>query len=258
MEETPARLLRATFAAAIASAQPEGCLPPHLPAPPKGRLVVIGAGKASAEMARVVEAHWSGPLSGVVVTRYGYGAPCERIAIVEAAHPAPDENSMLASQRILAALASLTPDDLVLCLISGGGSSLLCLPGEGVTLADTRAINRALLASGASIGEINCLRRHVSAIKGGRLAAACHPARLLTLVISDVPGDRLVDIASGPTVADPTTCADALAVARRYAIALPPGATALLESGRGRERQAGRSAARGRRDAPRRHAVGGA
>ncbi len=221
------------FEAAIASAQPELCLPRHLPEPPRGRLIIIGAGKASAEMARVVEAHWPGPLSGVVVTRYGYAAPCARIEIIEAAHPTPDEMSVEAARRILATVANLTPDDLVLCLISGGGSALMCLPGEGLTLADKQAVNKALLASGASITEMNCLRRHLSAIKGGRLAAACHPARVLTLAISDVPGDHLIDIASGPTVGDPTTCADALEIARRHGIDLPAPARALLESGRG-------------------------
>ena len=221
------------FEAAIASAQPELCLPRHLPEPPRGRLIVIGAGKASAEMARVVEANWPGPLSGVVVTRYGYAAPCSRIEIIEAAHPTPDEMSVEAARRILATVANLTPDDLVLCLISGGGSALMCLPGEGLTLADKQAVNKALLASGATITEMNCLRRHLSAIKGGRLAAACHPARVLTLAISDVPGDHLIDIASGPTVGDPTTCADALEIARRHGIDLPPAARALLESGRG-------------------------
>lgn len=221
------------FAAAVASAQPELCIPKHLPAAPKGRLIVIGAGKASAEMARVVENHWPGPLEGLVVTRYGYGAECRRIEIIEAAHPVPDENSAAAARAILRRVSGLSADDLVLCLISGGGSALLCLPGEGLTLADKQAVNRTLLASGAPIGEMNILRRHLSGIKGGRLAAACHPARLLTLLISDVPGDGLTDIASGPTVADPTTCADALDIARRYGIELPPAARHLLESGGG-------------------------
>lgn len=221
------------FAAAVASAQPALCIPKHLPAAPKGRLIVIGAGKASAEMARVVENHWPGPLEGLVVTRYGYGAECGRIEIIEAAHPVPDENSAAAARAILRRVSGLSADDLVLCLISGGGSALLCLPGEGLTLADKQAVNRTLLASGAPIGEMNILRRHLSGIKGGRLAAACHPARLLTLLISDVPGDGLTDIASGPTVADPTTCADALDIARRYGIELPPAARDLLESGGG-------------------------
>ena len=229
----PQAFLRGLFAQAVASAQPDLCLPPHLPAPPKGRLVVIGAGKGAAAMAKSVEDHWPGQLSGVVVTRYGYGAPCQRIEIIEAAHPTPDDNSVMAAHRLLEAVRDLTPDDLVLCLISGGGSSLLCLPGEGMTLADKQAVNKALLASGAPISDMNVLRRHLSAIKGGRLALACNPARVLTLVISDVPGDTLEDIASGPTAPDPTTCADALAIVRRYAIDLPPAALALLTSGRG-------------------------
>lgn len=219
--------------AAIASAQPDLCIPPYLPPPPKGRLIVIGAGKASAAMARAVETHWPGPLSGLVVTRYGYAVPCERIEIVEASHPVPDEAGLAAARRMLETVAGLHEDDLVLCLISGGGSSLLPLPGEGLTLADKQDVNRALLKSGATIGEMNRVRRHLSGIKGGRLAAACHPARVLTLLISDVPGDDPIDIASGPTVADPTTCADALDVLRRYAIDVPPAVRALLESGRG-------------------------
>ncbi|HEY2188305.1 MAG TPA: glycerate kinase [Caldimonas sp.] len=232
----PRALLRRMFDAAVASAQPALCIPPHLPSPESlgaGRLVVIGAGKASAAMARTVEEHWRGPLSGLVVTRYGYGVACERIEIVEAAHPVPDAAGVAAAERILELVQGLGADDLVLCLISGGGSSLLSLPPAGATLADKQQLNRALLASGATIGEMNCVRRHVSAIKGGRLAAACHPARVLTLLISDVPGDRPGDIASGPTVADPTTCADALDIVRRYGIALPQSLRALLESGRG-------------------------
>ena len=234
LTDAPA-FLRRLFDAAIASAQPALCIPPHLPDPAsvRGRLVVIGAGKASAAMAQAVEQHWPGPLTGLVVTRYGYGAPCDRIEIVEAAHPVPDEAGLRAAQRLLAFVSGLTADDVVLCLISGGGSSLLPLPLEGVTLADKQAINRALLASGATITEMNCVRRHLSAIKGGRLAAACHPARVLTLLISDVPGDDPIDIASGPTVADPTTCADALDIVRRYSIDLPPAAREVLDSGRG-------------------------
>lgn len=231
----PRALLRQLFDAAIASAQPDLCIPAHLPDPAsvRGRLIVIGAGKASAAMARAVERHWSGPLSGLVVTRYGYAVPCERIEIVEAAHPVPDDAGLAAAQRLLALVAGLSADDVVLCLISGGGSSLLPLPLEGLTLADKQAVNRALLASGATISEMNTVRRHLSGIKGGRLAAACHPAQVLTLLISDVPGDNAIDIASGPTVADPTTCEDALAIVRRHGIALPPAARALLESGRG-------------------------
>jgi glycerate 2-kinase len=229
----PTILLRAMFDAAVAAAQSSHCLPPHLPEPPKGRTIVIGAGKASAEMARVLEQHWSGPLEGLVVTRYGYAVPCTRIDIMESSHPVPDAASVTAAQRILAQVSGLTADDLVICLISGGGSSLMVLPGEGVTLADKQAINRALLASGATIGEMNCVRRHLSSIKGGRLAAACHPARVVTLLISDVPGDDPADIASGPTTADRTTCADALAILKRYQIAMPDGVRALLESGDG-------------------------
>jgi hydroxypyruvate reductase len=195
--------------------------------------VVIGAGKASAAMARAVEDHWRGELSGVVVTRYGYNVPCQRIQIVEAAHPVPDAAGLAASERILTAVRDLRPEDLVLCLISGGGSSLLVRPLPGLTLADKQAVNRALLKSGATIREMNCVRRHLSAVKGGRLGAACHPARLITLLISDVPGDNPVDIASGPTVADPTTCADALAILRRHAIEAPPNVLEILESGRG-------------------------
>ena len=226
-------LLQQMFEAAIAAARPALCIPPHLPAAPKGRLIVIGAGKASAEMARAFEAAWDGPLSGLVVTRYGYAVPCERIEIVEATHPVPDEAGLQAARRILDVVKGLSADDLVVCLISGGGSALLPLPAEGLTLVDKQAINTALLKSGATISEMNCVRRHLSAIKGGRLAAACHPAKVLTLLISDVPGDNPMDIASGPTVVDPTTCADALAIVRRYGIDLPAAARSLLESGAG-------------------------
>ena len=229
-------LLRRMFDAAIAAAQPALCLPPHLPAPPKGRTVVIGAGKASAAMARAFEDHWTGPvdrLEGLVITRYGYDVPCQHIEIVQAAHPVPDAAGLAAAERVRALVSGLRADDLVIALISGGGSSLLVAPGEGLTLADKQQVNAALLRSGASIGEMNCVRRHLSALKGGRLAALCHPARVVTLLISDVPGDDPIDIASGPTVADPTTCADALAIVARYGIALPDNVRALLESGRG-------------------------
>jgi hydroxypyruvate reductase len=221
------------FDAAIAAAQPALCLPPHLPPPPKGRTLVIGAGKASGAMARALEDHWRAPLQGLVVTRYGYAVPCQRIEIVEAAHPVPDAAGLRAAQRIHQLVQGLTADDLVIALISGGGSSLLVAPAPDLSLADKQAINTALLRSGATISEMNCLRRHLSALKGGRLGAACHPARLLTLLISDVPGDDPIDIASGPTVGDPTTCADALAIVERYRIDLPPAARALLESGAG-------------------------
>ena len=221
------------FDAAVAAAQPALCLPPHLPPPPKGRTIVIGAGKASAAMARALEDHWSGPLEGLVVTRYGYEVPCERIEIVQAAHPVPDAAGIEAAQRIRQLVTGLTADDLVIALISGGGSSLLVAPGEGLTLADKQAVNTALLHSGASISEMNCVRRHLSSLKGGRLAAVCHPAQVLTLLISDVPGDDPIDIASGPTVGDPTTCADALAIVERYRISVPAAVRHLLESGAG-------------------------
>jgi glycerate 2-kinase len=226
-------LLQRMFAAAIEAAQPAHCIPPHLPQAPRGRLVVIGAGKASAAMARAVEDHWHGELSGLVVTRYGYAVPCERIEIVEAAHPVPDQAGLVAAKRIQALVSNLSADDTVLCLISGGGSALLALPLEGITLEDKQAVNRALLKSGATISEMNCVRRHLSAIKGGRLAAACHPAKVVTLLISDVPGDNPCDIASGPTVGDATTCEDALAIVRRYGIELPANVREVLESGRG-------------------------
>ena len=226
-------LLRKMFEAAVAAAQPSLCLPRYLPPPPKGRLIVIGAGKASAAMARAVEDNWPGPLEGLVVTRYGYKVPCERIEIVEAAHPVPDAAGVDAAQRILARVGGLSADDMVLALISGGGSSLLAAPGPGLTLEDKQEVSQALLKSGATISEMNCVRRHLSALKGGRLAAACHPAKVVSLLISDVPGDNPIDIASGPTVADPTTCADALAIVRRYGIALPAKVRALLESGEG-------------------------
>ena len=229
----PRILLRQMFDAAVAAAQPTHCLPPHLPPPPRGRTIVIGAGKASAEMARVLEAHWPGELTGLVVTRYGYAVPCTRIEIVEAAHPVPDEAGMAAARRMLALVAGLTADDLVICLISGGGSALLALPLPGISLADKQALNRALLTSGATIGEMNCVRRHLSAVKGGRLAAACHPANVVSLLISDVPGDDPADIASGPTSADASTCADALAILARYAIDVPPNVREVLTSGRG-------------------------
>jgi hydroxypyruvate reductase len=232
----PRQLLRQMFDAAIASAQPELCIPPHLPDPADlgadGRLVVIGAGKASAAMAQAVERHWRGDparLTGLVVTRYGYGAPCERIEIVEAAHPVPDAAGLAAAERLLALTRTLRPADRVLVLISGGGSALLPLPVAGLTLEDKQAVNRALLRSGATISEMNVVRRHLSRIKGGRLAAACHPAPVRTLLLSDVPGDHPPDIASGPTVADPSTLADARDLVRRYGLALPPAVRAALD-----------------------------
>jgi len=238
----PSAFLRALFDAAVASAQPHRVVPPHLPDPASlagGRLIVIGAGKASAAMARAVEDHWSGPLSGLVVTRDGHEEPCERIEIALARHPVPDARGLAAAERMLGLVRDLTPQDFVLCLISGGGSALLPLPSEGLSLADKQELNQNLLKSGATITEMNTVRRHLSRIKGGRLAAACYPARVLTLVISDVPGDGLHDIASGPTVADPTTCADALGILQRYAIPISPRIRELLERGEGESLKAG-------------------
>ena len=229
MSPDPKALLERMFEAAVAAAQPATALPPHLPEPPSGRTIVIGAGKASAEMARVFEQHWQGPIEGLVVTRYGYAVPCERIEIVEAAHPVPDVAGLEAAQRISAMVEGLSADDLVICLISGGGSALLSLPADGLRLDDKQAVNRALLKSGATISEMNCVRRHLSAVKGGRLAARCAPARVHTLLISDVPGDDPADIASGPTVGDPTTFGDALAIVRKYGIAEPAAAVRHLE-----------------------------
>lgn len=229
----PRHLLEQMFRAAIASAQPALRVPEFLPEKPKGRLIVIGAGKASAAMARAVEDHWPDELTGLVVTRYGHAVPCRRIEIVEAAHPLPDAAGEHAARRMLDLVGNLAADDTVLCLISGGGSALLPLPLKGIALEDKQAVNRSLLKSGATISEMNCVRRHLSAIKGGRLAAACHPAKVVTLAISDVPGDHPCDIASGPTVSDATTCADALAIVRRYGIELPAQMLAVLESGLG-------------------------
>ncbi|MCB1774170.1 MAG: glycerate kinase [Gammaproteobacteria bacterium] len=233
MHTDPQLLLRRLFDAAVASAQADVCIPRFLPSRPTGRTIVIGAGKASAAMARAFEQHWDGPLEGLVVTRYGYAVACDNIEILEAAHPVPDQAGLDAAKRILDYVSDLAEDDLVVCLISGGGSALLPLPLAGLDLADKQAVNRALLACGASISEMNCVRRHLSAIKGGRLAAACHPARVVNLLISDVPGDDPNDIASGPTVADPTDCAAALAIVDRYGIALPAHVREVLESGRG-------------------------
>ena len=233
MSPAPADLLRKMFDAAIASAQADVCIQHFLPERPAGRTLVIGAGKASAAMARALETHWGWPFEGLVVTRYGYRVECESIEIVEAAHPVPDAAGLEAARRMLGLVDGLTADDLVICLISGGGSALLPLPLDGLTLDDKQAVNRELLRCGASISEMNCVRRHLSAVKGGRLAAACHPARVVNLLISDVPGDDPIDIASGPSVGDPTTCADALAIVDRYRIALPTAARALLDSGEG-------------------------
>ncbi len=217
----PDVLLPRLFAAAVAAAQPQQVLPAQLPQPPKGRTVVIGAGKASAAMAQVLEDHWSGPLTGCVVTRYGHAVPCRRIEILEAAHPVPDAAGEQAARRILTAVQGLTVDDLVIGLFSGGGSALLSVPAPGLSLADKQAVNHALLQSGATINEINVVRKHLSAVKGGRLAVAAAPAPLCALLISDVPGDDPAVIASGPTVADPSWFADARAIIAKYAIELP-------------------------------------
>ncbi len=212
-------LLRRLFDAAVGAAQPAICVPPHLPPPPPGRTIVIGAGKAAAAMARAVEQAWTGPLEGLAITRYGHGVPCDRIEVVEAAHPVPDAAGVAATDRMLSLAEGCGAEDLVICLISGGGSALLVRPRPPLTLADKQAVTGALLRSGAAIGEVNCVRRHLSAVKGGRLAAACHPARVVALAISDVPGDRPGDIASGPTVGDATTPAEALAILDRYGVA---------------------------------------
>jgi hydroxypyruvate reductase len=229
------------YDAAVQRALPAHNMAAFLPAPPdpgKGRTLVLGAGKAGGAMAAAVDALWpaDAPLSGLVVTRYehvppAYRAQPGRIEVVEAAHPVPDAAGRQAAQRIVEMTRGLTADDLVLCLVSGGGSALLSLPAPGLTLEDKQAVNQALLKSGAAIDEMNCVRKHLSAIKGGRLAAMCAPARVVTLLISDVPGDAPEVIASGPTVPDPSTCADALAILQRYGIGVPPAALQGLESG---------------------------
>lgn len=234
----PRQFLEHLYNAAVSRALPLHNTAVCLPTPPKGRTIVIGAGKAGGSMAQAVEALWpaNAPLEGLVVTRYHHIPPrpaglASRIEIVEAAHPVPDAAGLAAAQRILAMTQDLTKDDLVLCLISGGGSALLTLPAEGLSLEDKQGINKALLNSGANIGEMNCVRKHLSRIKGGRLAAACAPARVVTLTISDVPGDDPSVIASGPTVPDLTTCAEALAILKRYGIDVPANVLARLESG---------------------------
>lgn len=228
----PQTLLRELFASAIAAAHPHQVLAEHLPAEHGGRVIVIGAGKAAAAMAEVVEHEWRGEVSGLVVTRYGHGAQCHRIEVVEAAHPVPDDAGERVARRVLELVGNLHESDRVIFLLSGGGSSLLALPAEGIGLADKQAINKALLRSGATIGEMNCVRKHLSAIKGGRLARACWPATLYTYAISDVPGDEATVIASGPTVGDPTTSAEALAILARYAIEIPAKVRAWLEDPR--------------------------
>ncbi len=233
---TPRALLRHLYDVAVARALPGEVLASHLPPPPRGRTLVLGAGKAAGSMAQAFEAAWpeDAPVSGLVLTRYGHKPPGytpRRLEVAEGAHPVPDAAGERAAARMLALAQELTEDDLVICLISGGASALLTLPAGGLTLADKQAVNKALLHSGAAIDEMNCVRKHLSRIKGGRLAAACAPARVLTLAISDVPGDDPAIIGSGPTVADASTCADALAICERYGIALPPAAIEGLRSG---------------------------
>ncbi len=226
-------LLLRLYDAAVAAADPAKLLPARLPQAPAGRTVVVGAGKAAAAMARAFEGVWDGPLEGLVVTRYGHGVPCERIDVVEAAHPLPDAAGREAAGRILDLARGLSAGDLLICLISGGGSALLALPANGISLEDKRAVNAALLGSGATIREMNCVRKHLSAVKGGRLAAVAHPARVVTYLISDVPGDDPTVIASGPTIPDPTTFADALDVLRRYGVVAPARVVAHLQAGAG-------------------------
>ncbi|WP_374431165.1 glycerate kinase [Tabrizicola sp.] len=223
----PAQFLRQLFDRAVEVADPMRSLARFLPEKPKGRVLVIGAGKASARMAEAVEAAW-GPCDGLVITRYGYARPCQGIEIVEAAHPVPDQAGVDATQRMLQLLQGLTEDDFVLALISGGASALLCAPAEGMTLAEKQQVNAALLASGAPIVAMNTVRKHLSRVKGGQLSAAAYPAKILALMISDVPGDDPAFIGSGPTVGDATTPDDARAILDRWSIPVPPSARAAL------------------------------
>jgi glycerate 2-kinase len=218
------------FNAAVEAADPERTIAAHLPQKPRGRTIIIGAGKGSAQMASAFEKAWDGPLEGLVVTRYGFGAPCKHIEIIEASHPVPDAAGLVASRRLLETVSGLSSDDLVVALISGGGSALLPSPPEGMTLEDEIAVNKVLLASGAPISAMNALRKHLSTIKGGRLAAAAHPARVFSLIVSDIPGDNPAFVASGPTVTDDTTRNDALRIVERYNLDLPKAALAHLQS----------------------------
>lgn len=225
--DAPGPFLRALFDRAVSVADPMRLIPANLPERPAGRVVVVGAGKAAARMAEAVEAGW-GPCEGIVITRYGYARPCRGIEVVEAAHPVPDAAGLAATERMLALLSGLGPEDFVLALVSGGASALLVAPAEGVTLAEKQAVNAALLASGAPIGAMNTVRKHLSRVKGGQLAAAAHPARMLALMISDVPGDDPALIGSGPTVGDASTPADARAVLARWGVAVPEAVAAAL------------------------------
>ena len=217
----PRRFLEGLFAAAVAAADPARVIAANLPEPPKGRTVVVGAGKGAAQMARALERLWEGPLTGAVVTRYGFGVPCERISVLEASHPLPDESGLRASRRLVDEVSGLSEDDLVVALICGGGTAHQPPPPPGRTHEDEIAVNRALLASGAPIRAMNAVRKHVSLIKGGRLAAAAHPARVVSLVVSDIPGDEPALVASGPTIADASSREDALKIVERYRLALP-------------------------------------
>lgn len=227
---TGRQLLRGLFDAALKAVDPLESVPRHLPPRPRGRTVVVGAGKAAARMALALERAWDAPLSGLVVTRYGHGEPCRQVEVVEAGHPMPDGAGLQAAQRIRAMVQGLGPDDLVIALVSGGGSALLTAPAEGITLEDKRAVTSALLRSGAAIGEMNCVRRHLSSIKGGKLGDACGAASVWTLVLSDVPGDDPRTVASGPTLADDSTPADALAVLQRHGITPPVPVLRLLQA----------------------------
>jgi hydroxypyruvate reductase len=226
----PREFLRMLFDAAVAAATPENCMRRWMPQRPDGRVIVVGAGKAAASMAKVLEDEWAGPLEGQVIVPRAYGSDCRSIEVVEASHPIPDAAGVAATEDILALVSNLSADDTVICLISGGGSSLLCLPAAGVSLAEKQAITSALLKSGAAIHEINCVRKKLSAIKGGKLAAACAPAQLLTLVISDVPGNDVAAVASGPTVADVSSPSEALAILERYNIAISDSARRAIMS----------------------------
>jgi glycerate 2-kinase len=230
MESEPKTFLTSIFKAAVAAADPELTIRKHLPQKPKGRMIVVGAGKGSAQMAAALEKAWDGPLDGVVVTRYGYGAPANRIHVIEAAHPVPDAAGLAASQVLLDRVTDLSAGDLVIALISGGGSALLPSPPAGLTLADEIAVNQALLASGAPISAMNTLRKHISTIKGGRLAAAAYPAKVVSLVVSDIPGDNPALVASGPTVPDGSSRTDALSIVETYRMKLPAVVMAHLNS----------------------------
>lgn len=226
----PKPFLTSIFEAAVAAADPERTIREHLPKPPKGRTIVIGAGKGAAQMAAAFEKVWEGPLEGLVVTRYGYSAPTQRIEVIEAAHPVPDKAGLEAGQRLLRQVEGLSAEDLVMALVCGGGSALLPAPAGSLTLEDEIAVNEALLASGAPISVMNAIRKHVSAIKGGRLAARAHPARVVSLIVSDIPGDNPALVASGPTVPDAASRADALKAIETYAIELPKAVIEHLNS----------------------------